>query len=90
MLQTFEGGEMSLEPDGTTAQPTVVIQSFTHERLRNDFEPDYAIQRYWPGAGFWRTWDCAHTRVAADNLLAYYKKRYGQRCEWRLAKIIYG
>ena len=81
---------MSLEPDGTTAQPAVVVPTVTHPHMHCDFEPDYAIQRYSSGAGFWRTWDCAYTRVEADNLLAYYKKRYGQRCEWRLAKIIYG
>jgi hypothetical protein len=81
-----EGGEMSPEQDGMTAKlPTV-----PHPRMPRDFEPDYAIQRYWSGAGLWRTWDCAYTRVEADNLLAYYKKRYGQRCEWRLAKFMYG
>jgi hypothetical protein len=77
---------MPLEPDGATAQlPTV-----SHPHVHRSREPDYAIQRYWSGAGFWRTWNCAYTLVEAGNLLAYYKKRHGHRCEWRLAKIIYG
>ena len=80
---------MVIESDGTTAQPTVVAPIVTHERLRRDLEPSFAIQHYSSGAGFWRTWDCAYTRVEADNLLAYYQKRHGHRGEWRLAKIIY-
>ncbi len=82
---------MIVEPGSTTAPPADAIPTVAHARVPGDFEPNYAIQHLLSDAGEWRSWDCAYTRVEADNLLAYYIKRYRSvGGEWRLAKIVYG
>ena len=67
-----------------------MIPTITHPRVSGGLEPEYAIQHFSPHAHDWQFWDCAYTRVEADNLLATYNRRYrAGGHEWRLAKIIY-
>ncbi len=67
------------------------MPTFAAPRVHCGFEPDFAIQYYSRNAGDWRLWDCAYTRVEADNLLASYSRRYrAEGREWRVARIVYG
>ncbi len=66
------------------------IPTMTAQRVRCGLQPDYVIQYYSRNTSDWRVWDCAYTRVEADNLLASYARRYrAEGREWRLAKIMY-
>jgi len=81
---------MRMETNSITVQPAGSIPTVPHPRVHGGFEPEYAIQHCSPGNRDWRFWDCAYTRVEADNLLAYYNRRYRSLGhEWRLAKIVY-
>jgi hypothetical protein len=81
---------MIVERAGTTWQLAEDMPTITHPRAHCGFEPEYAIQYYSRDTGAWRFWDCAYTRVEADNLLASYNRRYKAAGHvWRLAKIVY-
>jgi hypothetical protein len=65
--------------------PTVTVQ-----RSKSGLNPEFAIQRYSCDARAWRMWDCAYTRVEADNLLTCYMRRYrALGLGWRIARIVY-
>ena len=67
------------------AMPTV-----TAERQHCGLLPDFVIQCYSRDAHAWCIWDCAYTRVEADNLLASYARRHrAEGLDWRIAKIVY-
>ena len=71
---------------GEAGTPPTAIAGYVHY----GFEPDYVIQYYSREANDWRNWDCAHTRVEAENLLAIYMRRHrAEGREWRIAKIVY-
>ncbi len=66
------------------------MPTVTAERRHCGLEPDFAVQCYSRDARVWRTWDCAYTRVEADNLLASYTRRHrAEGLDWRIAKIVY-
>ena len=65
--------------------PTVAVQ-----RSNSGLNPEFVIQRYSCDARVWRMWDCAYTRVEADNLLTCYMRRYRAiGLGWRIARIVY-
>ena len=67
-----------------------VMATVTAERSQCGQEPDFVIQCYSHEARGWRNWDCAYTRVEADNLLATYERRHrAEGLDWRLARIVY-
>lgn len=64
--------------------------TITAGRVNCDLEPEYAIQYYSRDARDWRVWDCAYTRIQAENLLDFYNRRHrAEGREWRIAKILY-
>ncbi len=66
------------------------IPTVAAARVHCGFEPEYAIQFYSRNTQHWCTWDCAYTRIEADNLLTSYFRRFrAEGREWRLAKIVY-
>jgi hypothetical protein len=67
------------------AMPTV-----TETRSDSGLQPDFVIQCYSHDAHAWCIWDCAGTRVEADNLLASYARRHrAEGLDWRIARIVY-
>jgi hypothetical protein len=81
---------MAVDKAGKTSSSIEDMPTILHPRVHCGFEPEYAIQHYSGYTGDWQFWDCAYTRVEADNLLASYNRRYkAGGHEWRLAKIVY-
>jgi hypothetical protein len=68
---------MTAAQAATSLQATQAMPTVTHRHVDNGgYEPEYAIQLYSKDIADWRFFDCACTRVEADNLLASYRWRY--------------
>ncbi len=73
-----------------TANVCETIPTVTAQRPASGINPEFVIQCYAGDARVWRMWDCAYTRVEADNLLTCYMRRHrAEGLSWRIAKVVY-
>jgi hypothetical protein len=90
LIRLSRGDNVKAAQESTTTYASEDMPTITHPRVKNGFQPEYAVQYYSRDIANWKFWDCAYTRSHADNLLASYIMRYrAEGREWRLAKIIY-